>query len=263
MNTLNKKSILVVSFGTSYEETRKVTLDAIEEKIAKEFKDYTVRKAYTSNIIIKKLKERDGIYIDTPREALSKLKEEGYEEIIVQPLHIIPGIEYDEIKLVVNKFIEEECFKKVVLGKPLLYKTKDYEIAIYAIKDDLEKITKDKALILMGHGSIHYANSCYALLDYILKTNGYENVYVATVEETPTLDDVIKRLKEKKIKEVTLKPFMVVSGDHANNDMAGDHEDSWKKILQKEGFKVNIDLCALGQNENIRNIYIENIKNVI
>lgn len=263
MKNTKKKAILVVSFGTSYEDTRKVTLDAIEEKISREFKDYYVTKAYTSNIIIKKLKERDGIFVDTPREALNKLKNNGYGEVIVQPLHIMPGIEYDEVKLVVEHFVKDGCFNKVIFGKPLLYNTKDYEIVIDAIKEDLKNTGEDKALVLMGHGSIHYANSCYALLDYILKNKGYENAYVATVEETPTLDNVIKRLKSKKIKQVTLKPFMVVSGDHAKNDMAGNQEDSWKRVLEEEGFKVNIDLCALGENENIRTIYINNIRKAL
>ncbi|ABK60611.1 sirohydrochlorin cobaltochelatase [Clostridium novyi] len=263
MKNTNKSAILVVSFGTSYEDTRKITLDAIEEKIREEFKEFEVRKAYTSNMIIKKLKERDGIFVDTPMEALSKLKEDGYEKIIVQPLHVMPGEEYDKIKLCVHRFEKEESFHKIVLGKPLLYQTKDYEIVIEAMKEELVEKNEDKALVLMGHGSYHHANSCYALLDYMLKSKGYENTFVATVEETPTLEDAIKRLKDKNIKEVILKPFMIVSGDHAKNDMASDEEDSWKTILEKEGFKVNINLHALGENENIRQIYINNIKSII
>lgn len=263
MKSTSKSAILVVSFGTSYEDTRKITLDAIEEKIRDEFKDFEVRKAYTSNMIIRKLKERDGIFVDTPMEALTKLKEDGYEKIIVQPLHVMPGEEYDKIKLCVHKFQKEKSFNKIILGKPLLYQTKDYEVVINAIKEDLIEKNENKALVLMGHGSYHPANSCYALLDYMLKSKGYENTFVATVEETPTLEDVIKRLKDKKIKEVILKPFMIVSGDHAKNDMASDEEDSWKSVLKKEGFKVNINLRALGENENIRRIYINNIKSII
>lgn len=258
-----KKAILVVSFGTSYEDTRKVTLDAVEKKIADTYKEFEVRKAYTSSIIRKKLKERDKIVIDSPEEALNKLKKEGVSEVIIQPLHVMPGSEYDEIKKVVDKFTADKSFGKLVLGRPILYREKDYTAAIEALKDQLPKINEQQAVVLMGHGSPHPANSSYALFDYMLKEEGLKNVYVGTVEGTPELDNVIRRLKEDNIKEVTLMPFMVVAGDHANNDMAGDEDDSWKTILKKEGFKVNTYLHGLGENKKIQNIYIQHVKDCI
>lgn len=258
-----KKAILVVSFGTSYEDTRKITLDAIEEKIKKEFNQYEVRKAYTSNMIRKILEKRDNIHIDSTEDALNRLYKDGYKEIIIIPLHVIPGIEYDKIIEVVKRFSNKNLFSKLILGKPILYKTDDYEVVIDALKNEFLKFKDNKALILMGHGTEHPSTACYALLDYMLKNNGYKNIYVATVEGMPTLDNVIERLKKEDVKEVTLKPFMVVSGDHAKNDMAGNEEDSWNTILRKYGFKVNIDMSALGENENIRNIYINNVYDCI
>lgn len=258
-----KKAILVVSFGTSYQDTRKVTLDAVEKKIADTYKEFEVRKAYTSSFIRKKLKKRDNIVIDSPEEALNKLKKEGVSEVIVQPLHVMPGSEYDEIKKVVDKFTADKSFGKLVLGRPILYRQKDYKAAIEALKDQLPKINQHQAVVLMGHGSTHPANSSYALFDYMLKDEGLKNVYIGTVEGTPELDNVIRRLKEDNIKEVTLMPFMVVAGDHANNDMAGDEDDSWKTILKKEGFKVNTYLHGLGENKKIQNIYIQHVKDCI
>ncbi|MCY6370726.1 sirohydrochlorin cobaltochelatase [Clostridium ganghwense] len=259
----NKKAILVVSFGTSYADTRKVTLDAVEKNIAETFKDYEVKKAYTSSIIRKKLKERDGISVDSPEEALNKLKQEGFGEVIVQPLHIIPGIEYDEIKEMVEKFEKDKAFGKLVLGRPILYRTSDYKAAIDGLKGQLPKMNQQQAVVLMGHGTSHPANSSYALFDYMLKEEGLKNVYVGTVEGTPELDNVIRRLKEDNIKEVTLMPFMVVAGDHANNDMAGDEDDSWKILLKKEGFKVNTYLHGLGENKKIQSIYVQHVKDCI
>lgn len=259
----NKKGILVVSFGTSYGDTRKVTLDAIQEKIANNFKEYIVKRAYTSSIIIKKLKNRDNIIVDSPEEELNKMKEEGFNEVIVQPLHIIPGEEYNELKESVKKFQKNNSFGKLVLGRPLLYRSEDYRKAIEALKYQLPKLDKGQAVVLMGHGTAHPANSSYALLQYTLEEEGMNNVYVGTVEGYPTINNVIRRLKKDNIKEVTLMPFMVVAGDHANNDMAGDENDSWKMVLKSEGFKVNTYIHGLGENEGIRKIYIEHVKDCI
>lgn len=261
-----KKAILVVSFGTSYEDTREVTLDAIESKIREEYAEYDVRKAYTSHMILKKLKNRDGIIVDTPEEALEKLKNEGFEEVIVQPLHVIPGEEYDYIKNVVaHKFKRE--FKKISVGRPLLFfkgeeddTPDDYTALVNAIKEEL---VKHAAVILMGHGSMHPSNAAYACFESVMRDEELENVYMGTVEGYPTIDRAIKQLNKKNIKEVTLMPFMIVAGDHAKNDMASDEEDSWKTILENEGFKVNIYLHGLGENHKVRDIYVNRVKDCI
>jgi sirohydrochlorin cobaltochelatase len=256
----SKKGILVVSFGTSYADTRKVTIEACEEKIAASFPDYEVRRAFTSKMIIKKLKERDNLEIDYPEEALNKMKEDGFTEVIVQPLHIIPGIEYEEVLAVVDNF--KESFKEITVGRPVLYGMEDYETAVEALKQQLPELNEDQAVILMGHGTSHPANACYSCLQSVLADEGL-NVFVGTVEGYPEIDHIIAKLKENKIKEVTLMPYMVVAGDHASNDMAGDEDDSWKSILEEEGFVVKIYLHGLGENPGYQDIYVQRVQDCI
>ncbi|QZY57429.1 sirohydrochlorin cobaltochelatase [Crassaminicella profunda] len=253
--------MLVVSFGTSYADTRKVTIDAVEEKIAKAFPEYDVRKAFTSDIIIKKLKERDNISIDTPEEALNKMREEGFEEVVVQPLHVIAGAEYNDLLEVVKNY-EEKAFKSIKVGTPILNTPADYKIAVEALKEQLPKLNNDQAVVLMGHGTHHPANASYACLQSAIEDQGL-NVLVGTVEGYPALEDVIEKLKAKNMKEVTLMPYMLVAGDHANNDMAGDEEDSWKTVLKKEGFTVNTYLHGLGENNKYQDIYVDHAKKAV
>lgn len=260
---MSKKGILVVSFGTSYEETRKATIEAIENKIRKTYKDYEVRRAFTSGMIINKLKNRDNIHIDNPEEALEKMARDGFEEVIVQSLHIIPGDEYDEIKIAVHRFRNKKAFKKLTLGRPLLYRIEDYFNVVEALKPQIPEIREDSAVLFMGHGSVHHSNSCYSQFQYVLKQSGLKNIFVANVEGFPEIDVVVRKLKERNIKEVTLMPFMIVAGDHATNDMAGEDEDSWKNILEKEGFKVNIYLHGLGENRGIQDIYTQYVQDCI
>jgi sirohydrochlorin cobaltochelatase len=262
-----KKAILVVSFGTTYKDTRELTIERIEERVRETFKDYEVRRAFTAHIIIKILKERDGIIEFTPEEALDKLIEEGYSEVIVQPLHLIPGAEYDYVKAVVHRFKNKKAFEKLTLGRPALFykgeeegRPDDYGILVDAIEGT---IPKDKAVVYMGHGTIHHANACYPCLQSVIDDHGYEKVYVGTVEGYPTLQDIIRRLNKDEIKEVTLMPLMLVAGDHAKNDMASDEEDSWKTVLQNQGIKVNIYLHGLGEITKFQDIYLDHIRDVI
>lgn len=257
----DKKGILVVSFGTSYADTRKVTIEACENKIAENFPDYEVRRAFTSNIIIKVLKDRDKITVNTPKEALTKMQEEGFSEVVVQPLHIIPGEEYNEkILKTVDEF--KDSFKSLSVGRPILYGIEDYKDAVEALKVQLPELKANQAVVLMGHGTEHPANASYACLQSVIEDEGL-NVIVGTVEGYPALSDVIKKLKARDIKEVTLMPYMVVAGDHASNDMAGDEEDSWKSILKKEGFVVNTYLHGLGENPEYQKLYVERVQNAI
>ena len=255
---IDKKAILVVSFGTSYEDTRKLTIEATENRIAEEFPEYEIRRAFTSNIIIKKLKERDGLLIDDPTQALEKLHDEGFGTVLVQPLHIINGSEYDDIIAESRSF--EDKFEKFAVGRPILTTHEDYEAAIRALTPEFEGLEEDEAFIFMGHGTHHDANAAYACLDYMLKADGHENVFVGTVEGFPILENIIPQLEKRNIKKVKLMPFMLVAGDHANNDMAGDEEDSWKMILKGEGYEVETILKGLGENEGIRDIYVEHAK---
>lgn len=256
-----KKAILVISFGTSYADTRKVTIEACEKKIQDTFSDYEVRRAFTSDIIIKIMKERDNLVVDTPEEALQKLQDEGFSEVIVQPLHVIPGAEFHDIVNVVRKY--KTTFDTIHLGAPLLATTHDYMAVAEAIKGQLPELGEHEAVAFMGHGTHHPANAAYAALERVFEDKDMKRVFVGTVEGYPEFEHVLKRLQNNKIEKATLMPFMLVAGDHAQNDMAGDEEDSWKTMLKKEGFVVETFLHGLGENQAIQDIYVQHIKDAI
>ena len=264
-----KKAILVVSFGTTYGDTRKVTIEAVEDKMRATFPDYEVRRAFTSRIIIKKLADRDGIQVDTEKQALDKLKDEGYSEVIVQPLHMEAGEEYEKVSRVVAHYTHSKAFTKISLGRPVFYytgqkdKPDDYTIAIKAIQTQLPKLGKYDAVAMMGHGGVHPSNAAYAVLQMKMQDAGLKNIFVFTVEGYPTVENVIKQSKEQKIKKVILMPLMVVAGDHATNDMAGDEEDSFKSQFLQAGFKVDTYLHGLGENAAIQEIYVQHVKDAI
>ncbi|NEZ46982.1 sirohydrochlorin cobaltochelatase [Clostridium niameyense] len=253
-----KKAILVVSFGTSYDDALKSCIESTENFIKENFKEYEVRRAFTSYMIINKILKRDNIKINTPYEALLKLKMDGFEEVIVQPLHIMFGEEYEKVEKAVEIFKDD--FKELKLGRPLLYNNKDYSIASKAVKNQLPDIKKDLAVVLMGHGTEHRANASYFQFDYYLKEHINSNLYICNVESEPSIYNVVPKLKEKNIREVLLMPFMLVAGEHANIDMASDEEDSFKSILEHHGFKVNVSLKGLGENKEIQQIYVNHIK---
>lgn len=244
-----KKAVLVVSFGTSYKETREKTIEACEKKIKNAFEGYDFSRAFTSNMIIKKLKNRDNIHIENPIEALERLYEEGYSKVIVQTLHIICGEEYTKLKEQISQY--EDKFESIILGRPLLSKIEDYKETVEALKLQIPELQKDEAVVFMGHGTEHEAHSAYPTLDYMLKQ---ENIraYVGTVEGYPQIEEVIVNLKKDNISKVILMPFMLVAGDHAINDMASDEEDSWKSILNKKGFDTKVHLQGLGENKYIQ-----------
>ena len=244
-----KKAILVVSFGTSYHETRRKTIEACENKIKESYKDYDFYRAFTSGMIINKLKKRDNMFIDNPSEALEKLYNAGYKEVVVQSLHIICGDEYNKLKDMVAQY--EDKFDKISIGRPLLTYIDDYRETVEAVKKDLDKMDIDEAVVFMGHGTEHESHSSYPAIEYMFRDYGI-NAFVGTVEGYPELEQVIKKLKNRNIKTVDLLPFMLVAGDHAINDMASDEEDSWKTILEKEGFNVKVHVKGLGENPYIQ-----------
>ncbi|MGN0710434.1 MAG: sirohydrochlorin cobaltochelatase [Anaerovoracaceae bacterium] len=250
-----KKAILAVSFGTSHEETRKKTIEAIENQIKECFPEYEVRRAFTSGMIMNVLKKRDNMHIDNVEEAMEKLADEGFEEVVLQPTHIINGDEYDKMVFQAENF--RSRFKSVSIGKPLLTESSDYEEVCTGIMKHFADMKKEEALLLMGHGTGHFADAAYAALDYRFKALGYENVFVGTVEGYPEFEDAMKQLRKYGPEKVTLLPMMVVAGDHAVNDMAGDEEGSWKSMLEGEGYQVECILKGLGEFPEIRNIYIK------
>ena len=250
-----KKGILVVSFGTSYKETREKCIESIENKIEKVYSGYTVKRAFTSNFIIKKLKERDGIHVDNPMEALEKMIELGIDEIHVQPLHIIPGIEYEKVKEAVI-LIKHKSNVKISIDSPLLNEENHYDEVIDALINRLPEQIKNEGILLMGHGTEHFANACYSMLQNKINDRR-KDIFIANVEGYPEIDNIIKKITNNYAK-ILLMPLMIVAGDHANNDMAGD-EDSYKTKLEDEGIEVSYILEGLGQNEMIQDIFINRI----
>lgn len=256
---MNKRGILVVSFGTSHEDTRKRTIDAIEKEFSIKFPDYPIYRAYTSKMIIKKLKNL-GESIDNVIEALERMKAEGITEVFVQPTHIINGVENDlMIKDIQSR---ENLFTRIEVGTPLLHSIEDYKMLAHAVMENTE-IEEDEILALMGHGSNHYANSAYPALAYVFKDLGYENVVLGTVEGYPAFEEMKKQLEASGKKKVVLQPLMIVAGDHAKNDMAGDEKDSWKTRLEKAGYEVMYKLQGLGELPQVQEIFISHLKAVI
>ncbi|MBO5279151.1 MAG: sirohydrochlorin cobaltochelatase [Lachnospiraceae bacterium] len=259
----SNKAILVVSFGTSYNDSRDITIGAIEHAIADSYPEYEVRRAFTSQIIIDILKERDGLEIDNVEEALDRAVADGVRELAVQPTHLMNGYEYTDLAKALTDYMDK--FDKIILGEPLLTSDADFDAVIKAITEKTVAYDDgETAVCFMGHGTEAASNGVYAKLQEKLAQGGYDNYYIGTVEAEPTLEDVTAALKTKgTYKKVVLEPLMVVAGDHANNDMAGEEEDSWKTILKKEGYEVECVLEGLGQIPAIQDIYVAHIGTAI
>ncbi len=257
---MSKKAMLVVSFGTSYKETREKTINRIEKDIEEQFPDYKIYIAYTSKMILRVLKDRDKLHINNVDEAMKEMLVDGIEEVVIQPTLILNGIEYDIMVEEISAYYDK--FKSIKIGTPLLTTTEDSFDVIDAFLNDAPSYSKSEAIVFMGHGSEHYTNTIYASLDYMFKAKGHDNIYVGTVEAYPDLSVIIESLKKNNYNKIILIPFMIVAGDHAINDMASDEEDSWKTTLEKEGFEVECILKGLGEIDGIRKIFIEHILNI-
>lgn len=247
------KAILVVSFGTSYRETCERNIGAIEREIAGAFPDWEVRRAFTSGMIMKKLRSRDNAQIDSVSEALERLAADGFSAVVVAPTHIINGEEYDGIVGDMAAFAGH--FDSLAIGRPLLSDTGDYQELARIIGEKFPR--RERAVLcLMGHGTEHFADSAYAALDYHFKDAGRDDVFVGTVEGFPTLETLLRKVGRTGAARVTLAPLMVVAGDHAVNDMAGGEEDSWKSAFEAEGYAVECVLKGLGEYPGVRQMYV-------
>ncbi len=257
-----KKGILVVSFGTSHTEPRHRTLTAIEAKLQASYPDLPVYSAWTSKMIIKKLSRTTGEKILTVTEALTLMAQDGITDVSIQPTHVINGIENDQMKEDAQTLLH--LFHSMRFGTPLVSCTEDMRILIQTLADTYRhEIKEDEALILMGHGSEHHSNTVYAALDYMCKEMGYPNMYVGTVESYPTLTNVLEFLKERPVKTIHLAPLMIVAGDHAVNDMAGDQEDSWCKICESNGYRAICHLQGLGEIPDIQNLFVQHLERIL
>lgn len=250
MQAGDKAAVLMVHFGTTYDDTRALTIDAINQKARTAFEGTEVREAYTSRIIQRRLKAR-GIEKPNPAEALEQLKAEGFTHILIQSTNIIEGVEMESLRKDVALLAKD--FKDVRIGNPLLYTPEDYEAVIAAIA---RKAAKEGATVLVGHGTYTPSTAQYAMTDYMLKAKGYNNIHVGTIEGYPSFDDMLARLQASGVKKVMLMPFMFVAGDHANNDIAGD----WKKELEDKGYEVSVLMEGLGQNPDIQHLFIEHAR---
>ena len=256
------KVLLVVSFGTSYNDNRDLSIGGVENALQKTYPDYEIRRAFTSQIIIDKLKERDNIEIDNVTEAMDRLVADGIKEVVVQPTHVMSGYEYDDVINEVAPY--KDKFESFKMGKTLLSSDADYEETISVITEETKSYdTEGTAIVFMGHGTEHEANSTYAKLQQFITDAGQSNYFIGTVEATPSLDDIVALVKESGAKKVVLLPFMIVAGDHANNDMAGDEDDSWKSTFEAEGFETETVLKGLGQYEGIQNIIVKHVGETI
>lgn len=255
-----KKAILAVSFGTSHNDTRIITIDAIEQDMQAAFPDYALYRAWTSKMIIKKVNARDGVHICNVKEAMEKMLQDGITDVLVQPTHVINGIENDLMKEDALAF--QEQFHSISFGDPLLTSEQDNLAVIDAITSEFKTLTKDEVLVLMGHGTTHYANAIYAALDYTFKDKGYSNIFLGTVEAYPTMESLLKMVHAYQPKKVVLAPFMIVAGDHAKNDMASDEPDSWYSQFKAAGYDVEPVLKGLGEYTGIRKLFIEHLKTI-
>ena len=254
---MEQKALLAVSFGTSHRDTLEKTIAAIEGALAAAFPERTLRRAFTSGMILRKL-ARDGTQIDDVPAALEKLAEEGYTDVLVQPTHIMNGDEYDKMMALAAPY--EKQFEKLAFGRPLLTETGDYLDAAQALLDDLPAQTAGKAILYMGHGTEHFANSCYALLEYVFRDLGRKDVVIGTVEGYPGFGEAVRRIQELGADQVELRPLMIVAGDHAKNDLAGEEEDSWKSLLEREGYAVTCVLQGLGEFPSVQALFVKHAR---
>ena len=260
---IGDNEILVVSFGTSYNDSRRLTIGGIEGAIAEAFPDWSVRRGFTAQIIIDHVERRDGIHIDNVKEAMERAASNGVKKLVVQPTHLMAGIEYEELEETLAGYADS--FEQVALGANLLDTDEDFERVAEIITDAMKDYDDgETAIVYMGHGTEAESNAVYAKMQKLLADEGYENFYIGTVEAEPSLDDVIDAIADKGYTKVVLRPLMVVAGDHANNDMAAeDDPESWYSILTDYGYEVTCVLEGLGQIPEIQEMYVEKAQDAV
>ena len=253
---IGEKELLVVSFGTSFNDSRRLTIGAVESALEKAFPEYAVRRGFTSQIIIDHVAKRDGVIIDNMQEALDRAVDNGVKTLVVQPTHLMNGLEYEEMSKAIAQY--SDAFEQISIGQPLLTSDEDFQAVAKAITEATADYDDgETAIVFMGHGTEAESNGVYAKMQQVLTDGGYAHYYVGTVEATPSLDDVLEAVKQGSYKRVVLRPLMVVAGDHANNDMAGDEDDSWKTTFEKEGYEVVCEVEGLGALEAVQQLYVE------
>ena len=281
---IGENEILIVSFGTSFNDSRVADIKGIEDAFLESFPDWSVRRAFTSQIIINHIQARDGEKIDNVEQALDRAVENGVKNLIIQPTHLMHGAEYDELIKVVETYRDK--FSDVKIAEPLLGEVGNDATVINADKkkvaevltaeavkdagfDSLEAAKEDKtAFVFLGHGTAHVAKVSYSQMSTQMRELGYDNVFIGTVEGEPEgtfCEEVIEAVAEAGYTKVILRPLMVVAGDHANNDMAGDEEDSWKSMFLATGKfeKVDAQITGLGSIDAIQQLYVKHTQDAM
>lgn len=281
---IGENELLAVSFGTSYNDSRVEDIKGIEDALQEAYPDWSVRRAFTSQIIINHIQARDGECIDNMDQALERAVKNNVKNLIVQPTHLMHGAEYDELVKAVERY--QDKFESVKFSEPLLGEVGSDASAINSDKeavakavtaqavetagyDSLDAAKEDgTAFVFMGHGTSHTAKVSYSQMQTQMQVLGYDNVFIGTVEGEPeetSCEAIIEAVKNAGYKKVILRPLMVVAGDHANNDMAGEDEDSWKSLFENSGFfeQVDVQIAGLGGIEAIQQIYVDHTAAVI
>ena len=259
---IGEKELLVVSFGTSYNDSRRLTIGAIENAMEEAFPEYAVRRGFTSQIIIDHVKSRDNVAIDNVKQALDRAVENGVKTLVIQPTHLMDGLEYHELVDEVAQY--SDAFEHLAIGKPLLTSEADFQAVEQAITEATAEYDDGKtAICFMGHGTEAASNAVYETLQDQLTQSGHENYYIGTVEAEPSLDTVLSAVQKGTYERVILVPLMIVAGDHANNDMAGEEADSGKSTFEAAGYQVECLLNGLGELESIQKILVEHAQDAI
>ena len=281
---IGENELLVVSFGTSFNDSRAEDVKGIEDALAEAYPDWSVRRAFTAQIIINHVEARDDEVIDNMQQALDRAVENGVKNLVVQPTHLMHGAEYDEMTEAINGY--KDKFESVAIAEPMLGEVGDDATVINDDKKAVAQAITDTAckeagfdsmdaaaeagtaFVFMGHGTSHTANITYDQMQTQMENLGLKNAFIGTVEGKPedtACDKVIEKVKEAGYKNVVLRPLMVVAGDHANNDMAGDDEDSWKSQFVASGNFENVDaqIAGLGRIEAVEQLYVDHTKAAI
>ena len=281
---IGENELLVVSFGTSFNDSRAEDIGGIEAALEAAYPDWSVRRAFTAQIIINHVQARDGEVIDNMTQALDRAVANGVKNLVVQPTHLMQGAEYDELCAAVDEYADQ--FESVQVAKPLLGDVGEDETVVNEDKEavanalvaqaveeagyaDLDEAEADgTAFVFMGHGTAHKAAVTYDQMQTQMQELGYKNVYIGTVEGEPEDTEcsaVIEKIQNDGYKKVILRPLMVVAGDHANNDMAGDDEDSWKSMFEASGAFDSVDcqIAGLGRIADIQQVYVDHTAAVI
>ncbi|MCQ2541431.1 MAG: sirohydrochlorin cobaltochelatase [Lachnospiraceae bacterium] len=259
---IGEQEIMVVSFGTSFNDSRRETIGAIEKSVIAAFPEWDVRRGFTAQIIIDHVFNRDGEVIDNFGQAMDRAVDNGVKVLVIQPTHLMEGFEYNDVVDEAANYAD--AFEKIAIGRPLLDTDDDFDkVADIITAETAEYVDDDTAVVFMGHGTEAASNGVYAKMQTVLNDKGYDNYFICTVEAEPSFEDVIAAVKDAGYTKVVLEPLMIVAGDHANNDMAGDEDDSLKSMFEAEGIEVTCVIRGLGSMEGIQEMLVQKAQDAV